>query len=124
MNQSLMKKSIPDKEGKIRKLDNTYGLRQNSMNSLSYNLSKSNNKREDPLIEDCSVFITDNEKVSDNLVEIHTHINEEKSLKLADLTSYELLKKNSFLESQNNYKFSESESLKSPSYNENVFNNH
>ena len=122
MNHSLLKNSIPDRSVKIRGLDNTYERMQNSINTLSFNLSKSNNKRENNLIEDCSVFVfSQKEKEILNVVE--TQIQEEKSLKLADLTSYEFLKKNSFLESNNNYKFSDSESYKSHLNNDDVFKN-
>ena len=84
---------------------------------MSYNLTKSNNNKE-LNSEDCSVFLTSNKKDESSVKTSNGNIiNDGKSLRLADLSSYELLKKNSFLESQNNYKLCDSDSIKNPSYN-------
>jgi hypothetical protein len=114
--QNTLINSHQEKEIKVQKDTNrTLDRKQNSINTLSYNLSKSLNDKED--LEDCSVFLT-SQKAGVDITETISQVVEEKSLKLADLTSYENLKRNSFLESQINYKLLESN--KTPSYSEDV----
>jgi hypothetical protein len=94
--QNILINSYPDKETNNRKeINRTIDRKQNSINTLSYNLSKSLNDKED--LEDCSVFITSQK---------------------AGIDVTENLKRNSFLESQINYKLLESN--KTPSYFEDV----
>ena len=110
--------SLHDKEVKVPKETNrTIDKKQNSIYTLSYNLSKSINDKGDLPVEDCSVFLS-SQKAGIDITETPSQVIEEKSLKLADLTSYENLKRNSFLESQINYKLLESN--KSPNYFEDV----
>jgi hypothetical protein len=84
--------------------------------TLSFNISKSD--KNEIQQDDCSIFVS-SQKAQANLQENHNSHTEE--MKLADLTGYENLKKNSFLESQMNYKLNDTGSMKNQTDNNNDF---